>query len=71
MGRKMFALLTCGGGTLEYDGVKYKIQVEEGKFDLEIFVLIALLVSWMLQHAKYFVCSPEVVIKLTSLCLIP
>jgi hypothetical protein len=46
--KNMRALLRCNGGTLEYEGVKYNIQVEsveEGKFDLEIFVLIlALLV---------------------------
>jgi hypothetical protein len=32
MGRNMFALLNCHGGTLKYDGITYTVQVEEGKF---------------------------------------
>ena len=31
-GENMRALLNCDGGKLTYDGVTYKVQVEEGKF---------------------------------------
>ena len=65
----MRALSNCDGGTLIFRNVEYNIKVEsveEGKFDLEIFVLIlVLLVSWM-SHIKYFVRYP-VVLTLTSL----
>ena len=58
--KNMRALLRYNGGTLEYEGVKYNIQVEpveEGKFDLEIFVLIlALLVFVDVSYqVSYFV----------------
>jgi hypothetical protein len=57
MGYNMWALLNCHGGTLLFRNEKYNIQVEsveKGKSDLEIFVLMTLLVSWMF-HTKYFV----------------
>ena len=70
MGFNMRALLNCDGGTLTFRKNKYNIRVEsveEGKFDLEIFVLIlALLVSLDVTHQELCL-FPIVFITLTSL----
>ena len=50
MGFNMRALLNCDGGTLTFRKDKYNIRVEsveEGKFDLEIFVLILVLLVFV------------------------